>query len=1014
MWTSVAMPASFEIVPSRIKTQIDESITAASRSNFDIRREAICLHQSYILFSSPLRPRTIKPMQPKGRRASPLKTPRRSTIYAAAAAASLALFSATESQAANVGSTWKTNVLGNWGQYSNWINNPNVIDYPHNGATNTYDVQINSGDPLLDVSPTVRSLTLSGGSIVSSQSSTQPGTNVITVTDFINFSGGTAYVPMRVTGDLRISGALAKGLVSGAVTVGGSVTFPTTGAFQLSAGTKNTVIDVQSTGSFLVTQPLTIADPVDQFYIAFGRIFNAGLFDQAATAPITLGNQWYISNSGTMILRSTFKADDDLVSSGVLDLQSANAALALTEGGYFSGAVKLAPGSSIALNGGTMSLSDITFTNSGTINIASWLTITTPTTIPGVLNFTTNTAQINLDANAAFTGPATFTDGLIKGTNRLSVSNLNFMAGTISGAELFVLAGGVLNLTTTAVRQLNSATLTIAGTANWSAGSFVSSSSSPSNHAQVMPTGMLNILPSASASLTRFNPSNGPVDFFDNSGLVNIDHASFTIGEGWRVNNMPTGAIRAIDGTITFFRPQLDNSGLIDLQSGANLTYTGGENATFSNAQSGSVSIDASSSAFINARGTLSNAGLITLNGGTFTASDNSFVKNSGTFRASAGHLTLGYASMTNSGVIDLSGPVFADFSSSVAAGAISFRNAATGVILLGPSASANLTDSFVGTFSNDGLLSVDRALSTSLNFQSIINNGTIRAASAPLNVTFKSVTNSGVIDLQSGSSAKFQGNTFNLTGPGTLMANGASASISLSSGAFSNAGLVTLDKSTLSINCINFINTGIIRIATGAASFSAMNYNNTGKIELSAGGAAIFSGGVGNPLTNIRSQAAAGNLLISSETDPTDAVGYASADQIKATGSWHGLPITQSSVLVLRTFAGDANLDGTVNFVDLVAVAQHYGTNNGSAYWFYGDFDYDGNVNFADLVAVAQHYGDEMPSSPIPGASADFKSDLAAAFASVPEPGTSMCLLASVLALSRRQLYRRDSHLAR
>jgi hypothetical protein len=52
----------------------------------------------------------------------------------------------------------------------------------------------------------------------------------------------------------------------------------------------------------------------------------------------------------------------------------------------------------------------------------------------------------------------------------------------------------------------------------------------------------------------------------------------------------------------------------------------------------------------------------------------------------------------------------------------------------------------------------------------------------------------------------------------------------------------------------------------------------------------------------------------------------------------------------------GDVNLDRTVSFADLVAVAQHYGNNN--ALFADGDLSGDGVVSFADLVAVAQNYG--------------------------------------------------------
>lgn len=62
-------------------------------------------------------------------------------------------------------------------------------------------------------------------------------------------------------------------------------------------------------------------------------------------------------------------------------------------------------------------------------------------------------------------------------------------------------------------------------------------------------------------------------------------------------------------------------------------------------------------------------------------------------------------------------------------------------------------------------------------------------------------------------------------------------------------------------------------------------------------------------------------------------------------------------SLLVKPARKGDANLDGKVDFADLLILAQHYGPND-SAGWDRGDFNYDGQVTFADLLALAQAYG--------------------------------------------------------
>jgi len=57
-----------------------------------------------------------------------------------------------------------------------------------------------------------------------------------------------------------------------------------------------------------------------------------------------------------------------------------------------------------------------------------------------------------------------------------------------------------------------------------------------------------------------------------------------------------------------------------------------------------------------------------------------------------------------------------------------------------------------------------------------------------------------------------------------------------------------------------------------------------------------------------------------------------------------------------LRLLAGDTNFDQSVNFTDLLALAQNYGQKG--AHWFDGDFNNDGLVNFSDLLLLAQNYG--------------------------------------------------------
>ncbi len=112
----------------------------------------------------------------------------------------------------------------------------------------------------------------------------------------------------------------------------------------------------------------------------------------------------------------------------------------------------------------------------------------------------------------------------------------------------------------------------------------------------------------------------------------------------------------------------------------------------------------------------------------------------------------------------------------------------------------------------------------------------------------------------------------------------------------------------------------------------------------------------------------------------------------------------SQSSILIQFTYNGDTNLDLSVNFDDLLALAQSYGL---PGKWANGDSDYNGTVEFDDLLALAQNYGRSLLSANEVAqltnvAGANFVSDWALATAVVPEPG--MLMAGIVLATSTRR----------
>jgi autotransporter-associated beta strand protein len=215
----------------------------------------------------------------------------------------------------------------------------------------------------------------------------------------------------------------------------------------------------------------------------------------------------------------------------------------------------------------------------------------------------------------------------------------------------------------------------------------------------------------------------------------------------------------------------------------------------------------------------------------------------------------------------------------------------------------------------------------------------------------------------------------------------------------------------------------GLVRLnagpTTGSRVIEATGVAATGgRLDLTNGRLVVDYAPGNSPIASVRAQIIsgfnaggtpwAGNGIVSSSI--ADAirfgVGYGEASDLLGAGGGSFGPeaVDGSAVLARYTMLGDATLDGLIDFNDLVKVAQNYNNVSGAMLWSQGDFTYDGRVDFNDLIKVAQNYNTALPSDPIPFAAA-FEQDLAAAFASVPEPGAiGFVGVAGLAVLSRRR----------
>jgi hypothetical protein len=114
--------------------------------------------------------------------------------------------------------------------------------------------------------------------------------------------------------------------------------------------------------------------------------------------------------------------------------------------------------------------------------------------------------------------------------------------------------------------------------------------------------------------------------------------------------------------------------------------------------------------------------------------------------------------------------------------------------------------------------------------------------------------------------------------------------------------------------------------------------------------------------------------------------LGVATADQVSRVGqSFGGQTALTGDVLVMYTYAGDANLNGMIDGDDFFRIDSGYATRNEVSPllgWVNGDFDYSGRIDADDYFLIDSAYS--FHGSPI-----------AAGLTPVPEPGAAILLAA-------------------
>jgi hypothetical protein len=257
--------------------------------------------------------------------------------------------------------------------------------------------------------------------------------------------------------------------------------------------------------------------------------------------------------------------------------------------------------------------------------------------------------------------------------------------------------------------------------------------------------------------------------------------------------------------------------------------------------------------------------------------------------------------------------------------------------------------DTLTFDFSNGGLLG------TTLSYDGGAGNNTLRIIGTSGNDTIDADTsevtayaNNGlavaifVANLQT---VRFQGGS---GGNDTLAINGGTYTVDASTPA-------TAGKPNVSVE----VGSGVVAKLTGDQHLAGLTFFNGGLLEI--GSSKVWTT---TPAATIRgylksgygpNQDWTGTTGITSSVAAGDAIkytiGYADGNDQSAQDA--GIAVSPGQVLVQPTLVGDANLDGTVNFLDLSQPLGYKFNTHQPASYTDGDLNYDGVVDFFDLATL-------------------------------------------------------------
>ncbi len=467
---------------------------------------------------------------------------------------------------------------------------------------------------------------------------------------------------------------------------------------------------------------------------------------------------------------------------------------------------------------------------------------------------------------------------------------------------------------------------------------------------------------------------------FNNSGTVNVSDATLTLSGGGAHSgffSVAPGALLLFNGAANIF-----NAGAT-FASGSFL-FTGNDTATFGNGSnvSGATLTESSGSVTFGATAAMA-VGALNLSGGVVQGSAN--ITNGMTW--SAGTIQGGGTITTSGLVIPDAGGLNVSMSgteSLINTGTASWTTGNNGnyFVTLSPGNVFTNLGTFTvidnagsvfwsgGEFNNPGVL--NKTGSTNLTISSLFNNsGTVNVSDATLTLSGGGA-HSGHFGVAPGADLFFGGvNFFNsgaVLGPGNFTFTSGETAIfnpgsSITSGTLNLIGGSVTLATSVTVLGLN-VNGGTFNVASSTLIDEPLSSKSSEISNLQSLAQRGQNGGTwtGQGITSSTVAADAATATVHTYHTVVAILDNGALPVSERFTSFAGQPVDANSIIVTRALAGDANLDGTVNNTDLVALLTHFGESGQTQAT--GDYNGDGTVNNTDLVALLTDYGQSLPGS--------------------------------------------------